>query len=51
MFYIKQIMSLLGCDKIDAMEIYDRMHIDFSECTDSEFEQAVYQALNYYTED
>ena len=46
---VRQIMELLSVDKDTAFRIYDAMHIDFSECTDREFElaaKAAYAELN-----
>ena len=39
MLYVKQIMSLFGCDKELALQVFQGMCIDFSECTDAEFKR------------
>lgn len=44
---VRQIMELLSVDKDTAFRIYDVMDIDFSECTNREFESAARSAYDY----
>jgi hypothetical protein len=41
---IYEIMDILKCTRDDAFKVYHLMDVDFSECTDAEFKQAVYTA-------
>lgn len=48
MIYIRQIMDLLQCDEHTANRVFAQMNIDFSECTDREFEREVHIAYTLY---
>lgn len=38
MMYVRQIETLLGCDRDTAMAVFDLMYdLDLSECTDRQF--------------
>jgi hypothetical protein len=41
MLWISEIEKVLGCDEDMAFKVYERMVIDFSECTNEEFEREV----------
>jgi len=41
MLYINQIQELLNCTREYALRVMECMQIDFSECTDEQFEKEV----------
>ncbi len=49
MKYIKDIMTQTGVDKDTATQIYMRMTLDFSECTEAEFMAEVDYAYGEFT--
>lgn len=44
MLYIRQIMKVLKCDLQYAEAVFEEMDIDFSECTEEEFERECLEA-------
>lgn len=40
MIYVRQIMEMFNVTELVAFDIYDRMHINFSESTSAEFKEA-----------
>ena len=45
MMYIRQIETLLGCDRATAEAVFDLMYdLDCSECTEREFNKAAREA-------
>lgn len=44
MKHIYEIMDTLKCTRDVAFKVYALMDVDFSECTDAEFKQAVHRA-------
>jgi hypothetical protein len=45
MMYIRQIETLLGCDRATAVAVFDLMYdLDCSECSDRQFNKAARQA-------
>ena len=44
MMHVYEIKKMLKCSLDHAWKVYVLMDVDFSECSDDEFKQAVYRA-------